>query len=51
MAAFELVVPIGTLIDVGTAAERAYHFAVPPLLGNEIPAVSVVVEVADKRNQ
>ena len=49
MAAFELVVPIGAFANVGAAAERAHHLAVPPLLGDEIPALSVVVEMADKR--
>ena len=48
MGTLELIVPVTTLIDVRASAERTYNHLTPPLLGNEVTATLVIVEVVDE---
>ena len=48
MGALELIVSVPALVDMGTAAERAYNHLAPTLLGNEVAAALVIVEMIDE---
>jgi len=48
MGTLELIVPVPTFVDMGAAAERADNRLAPTLLGNEVTATLVVVEVVDE---
>ena len=48
VGALELIVSVTTLIDVGASAERAHYHLTPTLLGNEITATLVIVEMIDE---
>ena len=48
MGTLELIVSVPALVDMGAAAERAYNHLTPPLLGNEVTATLVIVEVVDE---
>ena len=45
MAALELIAPVAALIDMGASAEWAHYHLAPTLLGDEVTAASVVVEM------
>ena len=51
MGALELIVPVSAFVDMGAAAERAHHSLAPTLLGNEIAATLVAVEMVDERDE
>lgn len=44
----ELIVTVTALIDMGATAERAHYHLAPTLLGYEITATLVVVEMIDE---
>ena len=44
----ELIVTVTALIDMGATAERAHYHLTPTLLGNEITATLVIVEMIDE---
>ena len=44
----ELIVPVTALIDMGASAERAHYHLAPTLLGDEVTATLVVVEMVDE---
>ena len=48
MGTLELIVPVTALIDMGASAERAHYHLAPTLLGYEITATLVVVEMIDE---
>jgi hypothetical protein len=48
MGTLELIVPVTALIDMGAAAERAHYHLTPTLLGDEITATLVVIEMIDE---
>ena len=48
MGALELIVSVAALIDVDATAERAHNRLAPTLLGDEIAASLVAVEVVDE---
>lgn len=48
MGTLELIVPITALIDMGAAAERAHYHLAPTLLGDEVTATLVVIEMLDE---
>lgn len=48
MGTLELIVTVAALVDMGATAERAHYNLAPTLLGDEITASLVVVEMVDK---
>ena len=48
MGTLELIVTVATLIDMGATAERAHYHLAPTLLGDEITATLVVIEMVDE---
>ena len=48
MGALELIVSVPALVDMGTAAERAYNHLAPTLLGDEVTATLVAVEMVNE---
>ena len=48
MGTLELIVPVPTLIDMGATAERTHYHLSPTLLGDEIAAALVIVEMIDE---
>ena len=48
MGTLELIVPVTAFVDMGASAERAYYHLAPTLLGYEITATLVVVEMIDE---
>lgn len=48
MGTLELIVTVTALIDMGASTERAYNGFAPALLGDEITATPVVIEMVDK---
>ena len=48
MDTLELIVPVTALIDMGASAERAHYHLAPTLLGDEVTATLVVVEMVDE---
>ena len=48
MSTLELIVPITALIDMGAAAERAHYHLAPTLLGDEVTATLVTIEMVDE---
>jgi hypothetical protein len=48
MGILELIVTVTALIDMGATAERAHYHVAPTLLGNEITATLVVIEMVDE---
>jgi len=48
MGTLELIVPVTALIDMGASAERAHYHLSPTLLGDEIAATLVIVEMIDE---
>ena len=48
MGTLELIVPVTALIDMCATAERAHYHLAPTLLGYEITATLVVVEMIDE---
>ena len=51
MAALELIVPVAALIDMGASAERADYHLAPTLLGDEVAAAPVVVEMVGEGDE
>lgn len=51
MAAFELIVTISASIDMLASAERADHLSMPPLLGDEVAAAPLRIEMIYERNE
>ena len=48
MGALELIVSVPAFVDMGAAAERAHHSLAPTLLGNEVAATLIIVEMIDE---
>ena len=48
VSTLELIVTVTALIDMGATAERAHYHLTPTLLGNEITATLVIVEMIDE---
>ena len=48
VSTLELIVPITTFVDMGASAERTHYHLSPTLLGNEITATLVVIEMVDE---
>lgn len=48
MGTLELIVPATAFVDMGASAERAYYHLAPTLLGDEITATLVVIEMIDE---
>ena len=48
VSTLELIVTVTALIDMGATAERAHYHLAPSLLGYEITATLVVVEMIDE---
>lgn len=48
MGTLELIVSVAALVDMGASAERAHYHLAPTLLGYEITANLVVVEMIDE---
>ena len=48
MGTLELIVPVAALIDMGASAERAYYNLAPTLLGDEVTATLIIVEMVDE---
>ena len=48
MGTLELIVPITALIDMGASAERAHYHLAPTLLGDEVTATLIIVEMVDE---
>ena len=48
MGALELIVTVTALIDMGASAEGAHYNLAPTLLGDEVTATLVTVEMVDE---
>ncbi len=51
MGTLELIVPVTAFVDMGAFAERPNNHLAPTLLGDEITATLVIVEVINERNK
>ena len=51
MAALELIVPVAALIDMGASAEGADDNLAPTLLGDEVAATLVIVEMVGEGDE
>ncbi len=47
----ELIVTVTAFVDMGASAERAHYHIAPTLLGYEIAATLVVVEMVDEGDE
>ena len=48
MGTLELIVTVTALVDMGAATERAYNRLAPTLLGDEVTATLVIIEMIDE---
>lgn len=48
MGTLELIVTVTALIDMGATAERTHYLLAPTLLGNEVAATLVTIEMVDE---
>jgi hypothetical protein len=48
MGTLELIVTVAALIDMEASAKRAHYHLAPTLLGDEVTATLVVVEMIDE---
>jgi hypothetical protein len=51
VGALELIVTVTAFVDMGASAERAHYHLAPTLLGDEIAATLVVVEMVDEGDE
>lgn len=48
MGTLELIVTVAARVDMGATAERAHYNLAPTLLGNEVAAALVTIEMVDE---